>query len=346
MPSRSSTTGRAVNVRVAMKSRLAIRDVAAERGTAARGFLTIGETVSSTVRVPLVIVNGAEDGPVLCLTAGVHATEYAPIDAVMRMVRTLDPVTLRGAVVAVPVANPRMFESRTPFVSPLDGLNLNKVGAGRRDGSPSEVLAHVLLEEVIATAQVHIDLHGGDFGEMLLPFVGYAVTGRDDVDAMSDALARLYSPNVVSPGRVGGRVPPFGDGIVAAAAQRGVVSLFAEAGGNGTLDEGDVRIHLDGIARVMRYLKMIDGDVERPGARLIARDRTVVRATRAGLLRLKVAVGDEIAIGQEVAEIVDVFGETVERVCARGSGIAGLVWAHKVVATGDPVVRYWIGDVA
>ena len=27
---------------------------------------------------------------------------------------------------------------------------------------------------------------------------------------------------------------------------------------------------------------------------------------------------------------------------AKGRGIAGLVWAHKVVNTGDPIVRYWI----
>ena len=54
------------------------------------------------------------------------------------------------------------------------------------------------------------------------------------------------------------------------------------------------------------------------------------------------AIGDRISKGQEVAEICDVFGEVVERVHATGSGIAGLIWAHKVVSTGDPIVRYWI----
>jgi predicted deacylase len=237
-----------------------------------------------------------------------------------------------------------MFESRTPFVSPLDGLNLNKVAPGRRDGSPSETLAHVLLEEVIGRAQYHVDLHGGDFGEMLLPFVGYVITGQAELDAESETLARLYSPGLVSPGRPGGPIPPYGDGLVFAAANRGIVSLFAEAGGNGTLEESDVAIHTRGLENVMRHLHMIEGDAEPAGDRLVARDRTVVRATRAGLLRLKVAVGDEIAAGQEVAEVVDVFGETVERIRAHGSGVAGLVWAHKVVASGDPVVRFWIAD--
>jgi len=41
-----------------------------------------------------------------------------------------------------------------------------------------------------------------------------------------------------------------------------------------------------------------------------------------------------------------VFGDVVERMCSPGSGIAGLIWTHKVVNTGDPVVRYWITEPA
>ncbi len=121
-----------------MKDVLGIRGVVAERGQRAQGFITIGETASGPIQLPLVIANGIDDGPILCLTAGVHATEYAPIDAVLRIVQSLRPETLRGAVIAVPVVNLRMFDSRTGFVSPLDGLNLNKVAPGRADGSISE----------------------------------------------------------------------------------------------------------------------------------------------------------------------------------------------------------------
>ena len=74
-----------------MKARVQIRDVGADPGERSRGFLTIGETPSGPLQIPIVIINGAEDGPVLCLTAGVHATEYAPIDAVMRVVSSCRP---------------------------------------------------------------------------------------------------------------------------------------------------------------------------------------------------------------------------------------------------------------
>ena len=325
-----------------MNAAVRIRDIVAERGERAQGFITIGETASGAMQFPVVIINGTADGPVLCLTSGVHATEYAPIDAVMRIVQSLDPSTLRGAVIAVPVVNMRMFDSRTGFVSPLDGLNLNKVAPGRADGSASEILAGVLLDEVIGIASYHIDLHAGDLGEMLLPFAGYALTGNRELDAQGEALARLYSPKLISLATPDGKIPPFADGICYAATRRGIVSIFAESGGNGTLEASDVRVHIEGVTNVMRHLRMIDGEAVTPGPRVSARDRQVVRATRAGLLRLRVAIGDELVAGQEVAEVCNVFGEVVETVRSSGNGIAGLVWAHKVVNTGDPVVRYWI----
>lgn len=329
-----------------MRNAVRVRDLIAESGECCKGYLTIGETVSGPVQVPLMIINGTDDGPVLCLTAGVHATEYAPIDAVMRVIQSLRPETLKGAVVAVPVANLRMFETRSPFVSPLDGLNLNKLGPCPADGSISQILARALLEDVISVADYHIDLHAGDMGEMLLPFAGYAMTGDGERDRVGEELARLYTPRLISLSTASGTIPPFPDGLSYAASHRGVVSIFAESGGNGTLDAADVQVHLDGVRNIMRYLKMLDGMVEPPGDRLAARDRVVVRANRAGMLRLQVAIGDEIRADQQVAEICNVFGETVERVTAPGDGIAGLVWSHKVVNTGDPIVRYWITEPA
>ena len=325
-----------------MKDAVRIRGVVAPCGQRAQGFITIGETPSGPIQFPVVIINGSDDGPVLCLTAGVHATEYAPIDATMRVVQSLDAMALRGAVIAVPVVNMHMFESRTGFVSPLDGLNLNKAAPGRSDGSISEVLAKVLLDEVIGRAAYHIDLHAGDLGEMLLPFAGYALTGTPTLDEQGEALARLYSPKLISLATPDGKIPPFADGICYAATRRGIVSIFAESGGNGTLEEGDVRVHVDGVTNVMRYLRMIDGAPTAVGPRVSACDRKVVRATRAGLLRLRVAIGDELVTGQEVAEVCNVFGEVVESIRSSGAGIAGLVWAHKVVNTGDPIVRYWV----
>jgi predicted deacylase len=276
----------------------------------------------------------------------VHASEYAPIDAVMRLHQMLQPRELRGAVIAVPVTNMRMFESRTAFISPLDGLNLNKIAPGRKDGSISEILADVLLSEVIGAAQYHIDFHAGDFGELLLPFAGYSLTGNRDLDAKGEALARAFTPRLISLATEDGTIPPFPGSLNFSATRNGVVSILAESGGNGTLEDADVQVHLDGARNVMRHLGMIDGGSTSKGPWIAARDRVVVRAKRSGLVRLEARIGDELSAGQEVAVICNVFGEVVEHVCVQGPGVAGLIWTHKVVSTGDPILRYWITEPA
>jgi hypothetical protein len=319
-----------------------IRNVRAEKGGQARGFLDIGETAGGAIRIPLVIVNGEEEGPILCLTAGVHATEYAAIDAVMRTIKGLDPKQMRGAVIAVPVVSMAMFESRMPFVSPLDGLNLNKIAPGSPSGSASEILAHVLLTEIIGAAQYHIDLHGGDFGELLLPFAAYALTGNLDQDRIGGDVVRAYSPGLFVLSVEGSTVPPFPGSLVYAASRKGIISILAEAGGDNMLEEQDVCIHMNGVANVMRYLRMISGEMETRADLSTATDRFVTRATRSGLLHLKVTIGQQVSAGQEVAEICDVFGKTVEVVRTKRGGVAGLIWTHKVVNTGDPIIRCWI----
>ena len=323
-----------------------IGELAARPGEQVRGFLDIGEAATGPIRLPIVIVNGEGEGPVLCLTAGVHATEYPPIDAVMRLLRELRPAEMNGAVIAVPIANMHMFESRSGFVSPIDGLNLNKIAPGSEAGSLSEILARRLLRDVISRARYHIDLHGGDLGEMLLAFAGYAISGDPEQDREGEALARLYSPELIALYRDGTELPPNPGYLTLEASRNGVVSILAEAGSNGALDETDVQLHLTGLRNVMRYLKMIEGESLIPTPRRIAITRFLIRASRAGLVRLKVAVGEDVAAGQELAEICNVFGDIVEVVRSPRAGTPALVWAHKAVNTGDPIVRCWVTQPA
>lgn len=323
-----------------MSAPLKVGSVVAERGQVARGFVPVGETITGPVQLPVVIINGVDPGPVLCLTSGVHATEYASVDAALRIINELRPESLRGSVVAVPIVNMHMFAARSPFVSPLDGVNLNKIAPGGK-GSISELVAQCLFDDVICKAEYHIDLHAGDFNEMLLEFAGYSLTGNPYLDRKGEALARVFTPKVFCLAPQGTTLPPSPGFVANAAARKGIVSILAEAGGNGTLDERDVQIHLEGVRNVLRYLRMIDGDPVISGPQVLATDWHNTRTTCSGLMHLKVSVGDEVSAGQEVAEIFDVFGRSVERVCVAKGGTAMLVWAHKAVNTGDPVVRCW-----
>ncbi len=319
-----------------------VGEITAQRGERKTGFVEAGETPNGPIRLPVAIINGRSEGPVLCVTAGVHATEYPPIRAAMRLIQELNPEQLAGTVIVVPVVSMAMYQSRLPFVSPLDGLNLNKINPVAFDGSSSEALADVLLKTIIQRAKYHIDLHAGDFGEHLLPFAGFPITGNERVDRCAEAMSRLFSPGIVSMSpETGPLAPSFTGGIVQAAMRLGVVSILGESDGDGDADEGNVAIHYDGVINVMRYLKMLDGDPVIIGPRWKATDRFVVRAKRAGFVQVRINLGESVQQGQVLAETWNVFGKVVETIIAPRSGIPGMIWTRKVVNSGDPVVRCW-----
>ncbi len=196
----------------------------------------------------------------------------------LRTITTLDPADLSGTVIAVPVVNSTMFRTRSPFISPIDGLNLNRTFPGRADGTITETLAHILLNEVVMQSDFHIDCHGGDLSELLLPYCGCPLHGNPEADAHGEAMARLYSPRIVALYREGSTLPPTKGSLVNEASRRGIPSILTESGSAGGLDPSHVEVHMNGTRNVMRYLKMIPGDPVVRGDRMVAKDQFVVSA--------------------------------------------------------------------
>ena len=322
-----------------------IRDIVVERGAQRRGFLEVGETGSSPIEMPVVVVHGARSGPTLCLTGGVHATEYPGQTAVRELTRQLDPAAMAGTVIAIPVVNIPMFVARSAFVSPIDGLNLNRVAPGRPDGTITELIAHTLFSEVLSLATHHIDCHGGDLTEILWPYAAYRMTGKPEQDATGEAMARCYSPRIVSLFREGTPLIPLGT-VTTEAAKRGIASILGECGSAGGLDPADVRTHVHGITNVMRFLGMLPGEPVVPANQLVGTSQFVVQARRGGLLRLSVGIGETVSEGQTLGEIWDLFGDVVETLRAPARGIVRIIWTHKVVNSGDAVLKCWVTEPA
>jgi len=280
--------------------------------------------------IPVVVVRGLDPGPTACITAGVHGAEYVGIEAAIRTANGLDPRTLRGTVVVVPVANPPAFAARSIYVCPLDGKNLNRVFPGSADGSASERIAHALFTEAISRADAHIDLHGGDLNEALVPFVIYSRDASADVMARSRAMAEAFGLPYVIEGSVPGAA-------FAAAAAAGVPSILPEAGGQGILDEAMVSLHLRGIRNVLGLLGMIP---EKPGpveAPVLVSSFVWVRSEHAGLFYPRVRVGAPITSGEPVGEIRDWYGQTVAHLSCPASGVVLFVVTTPATNPGDPL---------
>lgn len=163
-----------------MKKTMTIGDIAAEPGTKGLGLVEVAErSDGSKTSIPVMIVNGKNDGPVLCVAAGIHGDEYVGMAAIKEIARTLDPNEVNGAFIGVPVVNVQAFvaSSRT---NPFDGLNLNRVFPGKKDGFISEMIAYTFMEEIVSKADYYIDLHTGCDHSLNAPMMAVSEASGDE----------------------------------------------------------------------------------------------------------------------------------------------------------------------
>ena len=328
------------------------------RGTTQRHLIKLpGAALANDEPRPVISVAGAKPGPVLFVNAGVHGGEYPAVEAVIRLGKTLDPKKISGTVILMPVLNLPAFRTRTPFVCPIDNVNPNRVFPGDPRGSYSEQMTHACINEFVVHADAYVDLHGGDIPEALVPFV-ICRAGNDEVAKKSKAIAMAFGlPYVltvskpVQPSK-GHRAGAGGLSSYAAAADKGIPAILAEAGGVGQMQEEAIELLVNGVVNVMRHLGMIDdanfefqisksetnpkSKANKTARSAVATTRTTAADTAASTLLTKfewlytkstgvwypkVAPGDAVREGEQIGTVGDLFGDTLEEIVSPVNGV-------------------------
>jgi predicted deacylase len=287
-------------------------------GSRSEGLIEWGDPVLTGWDWPYVAVNGAQPGAAVLVSAGVHGSEYASIDAVVRLGARLDATSVRGQVLCLPLLNPGAFWERVAYVSPVDNLNLNRVFPGKATGSFSERLAHHFVEKAMRHADAYLDLHGGDIPEALVPFNICYETGVAEVDARSRAMAENFGAPALLVQR--SAEAPVSGLAYATAASLGVPAIIAEDGGAGQYDAAIAQRMLEGVENVLRSLEVLPGGTRNvPPPRRFERF-TWVHTQAAGFFRGTRQVGEDVSAGQSIGELVDFFGRPIEELAAPASG--------------------------
>jgi predicted deacylase len=292
----------------------------------------------SRVRIPLIVVHGAAPGPVLWVGSTVHGDEIPGCEVIRRLTRErVSPHTLRGTLVAAPVQHPLAYMTSSRLTL-HDGVNINRVFPGNREGTLSERIAYDLFHHGVAAADVVLDIHSNAIGAVSFNIVRAGGSGPA-WDAQWD-LAEAFGITIA----VGRRGQTGLSGMLQdAAIDAGKPALTIELSGGYVWEEPSVRAGVTGILNVMRSLKMIDGpiepqtDIQVIGGRLA--DRHYLNCERGGLVRPLKPLGAAVKRGEHLAVLYDVFGDEVEVIRSPIDGwvITYPVAGNRTAASGDSI---------
>lgn len=326
--------------------------VTAAPGKVSTGFATIGELADGVTRVqvPIVVINGREDGPLLYLHAGSHGQETIySVEAIRRLREDIDPNRLKGAVVAVPIANllAHQFATRVaPHYAAREGVAFagdpHKLWPGDAKGSLTQRIVHFLWTEIGAKCDCAIDLHA--VGEPGIAFTFMYRGGKRD--ALGTAawekaldLARAFGVTTVT-------TAPNPLTLAGACLDAGKPAFMIEMTKSRMLDEITVTGAVRGIRNVLVHLGMLDGSIEPQREFLVVPGvhpaLPTIRAERGGFIHFEVECGRFLAAGTVIARTRDVFGREVEVIAMPVDGYVMTFppqsWVgHQAVATGDLV---------
>ena len=293
-----------------------IGNIEAKKGEKAFGFLKACKTHGRfDVHVPLHIVEGASEGPVLLVQAGVSGLEIEPSMILPQVVKELDPAAISGTLLLVPLLNTSGFEFEQ-VKAIWDDTDLNTLGRGKVDGTVSEQMIHTYYERVISKADAIIDIHTGSKWSYHR-YAGVYQVGDED---RSRDLALSLGLTHVLLGQSEDRSMAF----EAAKDGKAVVTAWI-GGGPGLRDfrEQDLERSRLAVLNAMKHLGMLAGEPEGEKPDLIQQHTEIGLSGERGLTFMdKSKRGHSVKAGEELGYVRHPFtGEVLSRITAPKEGV-------------------------
>jgi len=261
--------------------------------------------------MPVHVVRGRQDGPVLFISAAIHGDEINGVEIIRRLLNLPVLKRLRGTLLAIPIVNVYGVIQHSRYLP--DRRDLNRSFPGSERGSLAARLAHLFMTEIVSKCTHGIDIHTGARHRANLPQI------RANLDhEETNRLAHAFSVPVLLNSNIR-------DGSMREAADElGIPMLLYETGEALRFDEVGIRAGLNGIVNVMRELDMLPASKRKHKQTVepfVARSSNWVRAPASGVIRTHVALGARIKRNSVLGIVSDPFGGGEQEITAPYSGI-------------------------
>lgn len=290
--------------------KLAGRDVAP--GTRVMINVPMPDLSSQTgVYMPVHVIHGRQQGPVLFVSAAIHGDELNGIEIIRQVLSMKALSGIKGTLIAVPVVNAYGLIQVSRYLP--DRRDLNRAFPGSENGSLAGRLAKLFMDEIVSVSTHGIDLHTGSGHRTNLPQIR---ANLDDEE--TDRLARQFGVPVLLNASVR-------DGSLrGSASDIGIPILLYEAGEALRYNYMAIRAGASGIVSVMRALNML-----RPSRNarrkykepFVARSSRWLRAPVSGMFRSSVRLGAQVARGEVVGHIASASDGTRQVIQSNHAGV-------------------------
>ncbi len=264
-------------------------------------FLTRTEEDGTETRMPIGVIQGETPGERITVFGGQHGTEYAGIEAAMRLYREIDPAEVKGTIVVSMATNEHSLMNWVQFAPTTPGM------------------ADMMLEAATGSQYI-INCHGGEFTELMHPYVICRLIGDEVAEAKAMRMARAFGVGIVSLSTYRGEPPPDPSGKRPAwwlwpkkglCDKLGVPEITPEVGEVG--DRNDA-IMYGGIINVLKDLGFLEGPAEEHPEPKVIGDRWWLTANQEGIYFPVVTVGEDVTKGTFLGEVRDYFGNVLQTV--------------------------------
>ncbi len=320
-----------------------IRNVKAKPGEKVFGYLESSRTASQIpIHIPLNIVSGAQPGPTLLVMGAVHGSEIGGTLGLGKVLRELDPKELNGTLLAIPVFNTSGFEFDTREIY-WDYTNFNAAkGLPSLEGTPSQQLAWMFMNELVPRADAIVDIHSGKSRYHIWYTIYPGNHSNPDVAAKSRDMALAFGLEHVARSTPDWGVPK--DQRV----EFDIPSIVPEVGGGANFmmnGKEQLEASARGITNVMKLMGMLEGRIETESsvAKIYDIHCDINAGNKAGIMLLECQWGDYLEQGDVYASVYNpLTGERTGEIVAPRDGLVfngAHIWP--VINQGD-----WLGILA
>ncbi len=293
-----------------MASDLKIGGILIKRGERKKVQLAVSNLYDGTdLSIPVQVIRGKEDGPVLFISAAIHGDEINGTEIISRILRSKSLKKIKGTLIAVPVVNVFGFNMLSRYLP--DRRDLNRSFPGSQNGSLASRLANIFMKEIVKQSTHGIDLHTGAIHRTNLPQIRACMSSAD-----TKQLAFEFGVPVILNSDIR-------DGSLREAARRRKIPMLLFEGGEALrFDEKVIQIGVHGCLSVMQAIGMLTRKKQAKRREVfVSWESQWLRSPASGLVRPLKDVGDHIKEGEVLGIVTDQFGNLQSEIIAPFEGI-------------------------